>query len=117
MPRPQPRTSDMFRAAMFYAFAQELRQILQGDVSPVVFADAFREALEEFDMEPTAVSDKFGVTKPTVSRWRSGEASPGVYMRREILAWIADQTEGMATRGEVCELGKVVHLIRAAETV
>lgn len=85
-------TSGMIRAAMFLAFAQELRESAP-DVSAEQFTESVSDAIENFGIEPAALCSEFGVTRATASRWKNGKAVPIAYMRRQVFAWIADRLE------------------------
>lgn len=118
MTLPLVRTSGMIRAAMFYAFAQELLRLEGTDVEASSFAQALQEAIDDYGIEPAAISSTFRVTRPTVSRWKSGEATPGVYLRREVIGWIAKQIESLATAGNSDDRKKnVVRLFEVAENL
>lgn len=107
----------MIRAAMFYAFAQELRRLEGTDVAPSSFAQVLKEAIDDYGVEPSSISSTFRVTRPTVSRWKSGEATPGIYLRREVIGWIAARVEEFATAGEPDRRTNVIHLFRVADAM
>jgi len=102
---------------MFYAFAQELRRLEGTDVAPSSFTQALKEAVDDYGIEPAAISSTFRVTRPTVSRWKSGEATPGIYLRREVMGWIAACLEDYATAGEPVRRDNIIHLFRVADTL
>lgn len=117
MTLPLLRTSGMIRAAMFYAFAQELRRLEATDVAPTSFVQVLREAIDDYGVEPGSISTTFRVTRPTVSRWKSGEATPGIYLRREVVSWIAARVETEATSLEPGRRTAVIHLFKVATTL
>lgn len=99
MTNHSPRTSGMIRAAMFMAFAQELREA-GPEVSAEQFSEAVSDAIDNFGIEPAAISSEFGVTRATISRWKSGEAVPIAYVRRQLFSWLSSSLEAQAGESE-----------------
>lgn len=89
----------MIRAAMFMAFAQELREA-GPEVSAESFSQAVTDAIDHFGIEPAAISSEFGVTRATISRWKSGDAVPIAYVRRQLFSWLSSCLEAQAGESE-----------------
>jgi hypothetical protein len=106
--------SRVIRAAMFYAFAQELR-LIGDDVPADVLQEVVSDAIDHFGVEPNEIAEQFRCGRATVSRWKSGESVPVPYMRRSIVIWLADRMEREAMANEELASSRVVELYSAAQ--
>lgn len=106
--------SRVIRAAMFYAFAQELRLIGE-TVSPEAFCEVLSDAIDHFGVEPSELAVHFSCGRATVSRWKSGESVPTPFVRRSIVSWMADRMEQVAMANEELASSRVVKLYEAAQ--
>lgn len=64
---------------------------------------AFRSLLEQ-GMELLQLTDKdiareFGVSRPTVTRWRNGANAPHPALRKPVYTWLEQRTRLMMKRG------------------
>lgn len=111
-------SSSILKAAMYVAFAQELRRTDVGtDSTSPDFTRLVKGAIDDYGIQPGAISSAFGVTRATVSRWRGGDATPGVYMRREVIRWLADRIEEAANRDGSLDRGRVLRLVQEAQVL
>ena len=106
--------SRVIRAAMYYAFAQELR-LIGDDVSAEAFQDVLSDAIDNYGIEPGEVADYARVGRASVSRWRNGESTPSAYIRRGIVDWLAARLEKEALANEELASSRVVELYGAAQ--
>ena len=106
--------SRVIRAAMFYAFAQELR-LIGDDVSPAVFQEVLSDAIDNYGVEPNAVAEYSRYGRASVSRWKSGESTPSAYVRSGIIEWLAARFEKEALENEELASSRVVELYGAAQ--
>lgn len=46
--------------------------------------------------DPT-IAHRFGISKPTLARWKSGESLPHPLMRKPVYAWLLARASGHST--------------------
>ncbi len=59
--------------------------------NPEYFSAVVKIAIEEFKIPITDITNKFGVSQPSVERWASGRNAPHVTMRPHVLEWILEK--------------------------
>ncbi len=63
------------------------------EVMDQIFQKLFAYSLEYLKISHKEVAAKFGVSLPTVERWRSGKNAPHPIMRRIVYDWLIEKAK------------------------
>ncbi len=56
------------------------------------FCEILNEGIETSHVTDAEIAHSFGVSRPTVKRWRSGDAAPHPKMQATVLFWLCART-------------------------
>ena len=66
-----------------------------------VFHDIVARGMEVLRLLDTDLAHQFGVSRPTVNRWRSGANAPHPFMRKPVFAWLKSRATALLNREPV----------------
>lgn len=70
-----------------------IRRLANADESEETFKDLFNRGVELLDVQDSEAAKAFGISRPTVTRWKKGYNAPLPGMRKPVYAWMTQRAK------------------------
>ena len=88
----QAERAETIDEVLYVALIQFSELAKDADIEDLsLFQKMIFHAITNFEITPAKISEEFGLSKGTISKWMNGKAAPHPMIRRLVVNWIGEQ--------------------------